>query len=273
MGFRRNRGRAALVIVEMALALVLLAGAGLLIRTFVAMRTADRGFDEQNVLTFELPLRNSQFQLTSQVTQLVRATERRHSQDDRVSEVAVTCALPLEPSFTMPLHDSRPRSDSGGPISWRVHLACGLAWILLGVSNRLLRGRVFTNYDDEGNPGVVVINQATYKRFWQDVDANPIGDFITIGKGMGAGMDDLPRRVIGVVADVRDAGLRMEPMIFVPVAQVPDGMNTPQNRLLPLTWVVRVDDPASLPTGATQRELHEASGGLPPLLASAICTR
>ena len=77
MGFRRNRGRSALVIVEMALALVLLAGAGLLIRTFVAMRTVNRGFDEQNVLTLEMSLGGSQFEKTAQVAQLVRNAERR----------------------------------------------------------------------------------------------------------------------------------------------------------------------------------------------------
>jgi predicted lysophospholipase L1 biosynthesis ABC-type transport system permease subunit len=110
---------------------------------------------------------------------------------------------------------------------------------------------------------VVLINQAMLKRFWQEVDANPIGDFITIGKGMGSGLEELPRQIVGVVADVRDAGLRMEPMMFVPVAQVPDGMNAPHNRLLPLTWVVRATGPSALATGAIQQELQDVSGGLP----------
>jgi putative ABC transport system permease protein len=263
MGFRRSRGRSALVIVEMALALVLLAGAGLLIRTFVAMRTADRGFDEQNVLTLEVPLRNSQFEHTARVAQLVRSTERTIRRLPGISDVAVTCALPLEPSFTMPfMIHGRDQTQVGryhGASTWRT-VSPGFFSVF---QIRLLRGRVFTDEDNVATVGVAVINQATLKRFWKDIDANPIGDFITIGKGMGAGIDELPRRVIGVVADVRDAGLHMEPMIFIPVAQMPDGMNSPHNRLLPLTWVVRAEDPASLATGAIQQAIHDASGGLP----------
>jgi predicted permease len=263
MGFRRNRGRSALVIVEMALALVLLAGAGLLIRTFVAMRTADRGFDEQNVLTLEMPLNNSQFERTSQVAQLVRAAERRIQNLPGVSGVAVTCALPLEPGLKMPFTvHGRDQSQVGryhGAATWR-SVSPGF---FDAFRIRLLRGRLFTDADDEQAAGVVLINQAMLKRFWQEVDANPIGDFITIGKGMGSGLEELPRQIVGVVADVRDAGLRMEPMMFVPVAQVPDGMNAPHNRLLPLTWVVRATGPSALATGAIQQELQDVSGGLP----------
>ncbi|HLK63342.1 MAG TPA: ABC transporter permease [Bryobacteraceae bacterium] len=263
MGFRRNRGRPALVIVELALAMVLLAGAGLLIRTFVAMRTADRGFEEQNVLTLEMPLNGSPFEKTSQVAQLVRSGERRLQMLPGISEVAATCALPLEPSLTMPFTiNGRDQSQVGryhGAGTWR-SVSPGF---FDAFRIRLLRGRLFTDADDENSAGVVIINYAMLHKFWQDVDANPIGDFITIGKGMGSGIEELPRQIIGVVADVRDAGLKMEPMMFVPVAQVPDGMNVPENRLLPLTWVVSAKDPAALATGAIQQELHDLSGGLP----------
>ena len=77
MGFRRDYGRSALVVTEMALALVLLAAAGLLIRTFIAMRTVDRGFDEQNVLTVRMSLAGPQFETTAHVAELVRRTDRR----------------------------------------------------------------------------------------------------------------------------------------------------------------------------------------------------
>ena len=70
---------------------------------------------------------------------------------------------------------------------------------------RLLRGRMFTEQDDENGAGVTLINRAMLKRYWQQINANPIGDFITIGEGMGA--KDTPRQIVGVVADVRDAGL------------------------------------------------------------------
>ena len=262
MGFRGSRGRSTLCIVEMALALILLAGAGLLIRTFVAMRTADRGFDESNVLTVEVPL-GPQFERTSQVAELVRSMEREIRTVPGVSAVAVTCALPLEPSLTMPFtvhgRDQTLVGRYHGAATWR-SISPGFFDAL---RIRLLRGRTFTDADDEQAAGAVIINQAMLRRFWQDVDANPIGDFITIGIGMGAGIEEPPRQIVGVVADVRDAGLQMEPMMFIPVAQVPDGMNSPHNRLLPLTWMVRASDPAALSSGAIQQALHDAAGGLP----------
>ena len=64
-----------------------------------------------------------------------------------------------------------------------------------------------------------------FRKYWQEVDANPIGDFITIGKGMGGANQDEPRQIVGVVADVRDAGLQREPMMYVPASQVPDAIS------------------------------------------------
>lgn len=262
MGFRRNRGRSALVITEMALALVLLAGAGLLIRTFVSMRTANRGFDEQNVLTVEMSLANPQFEKTTQVAQLVRKAESRLRTISGVAAVATTCALPLEPSLTMPFTiEGRDRTQVGryhGTATWR-SVSPGY---FDAFQIRLLRGRQFTSADDEHAAGVMLINRAMLKRYWPEVDANPIGEFLTIGRDTGPGLEEPPRQIVGVVADVRDAGLNREPMMYVPVAQVKDAMNARNNRLLFITWVVRAAGP-SMPTAAIQHELHEASGGIP----------
>jgi len=263
MGFRRGRGRSALVIAEVALALVLLAGAGLLIRTFVNQRTVSRGFDEQNVLTVEMSLAGPQFERTTQVAQLVRNAERRIRDIRGVSSAATTCALPLEPSpnlpFTIHGRDQRLVGRYHGTASWR-SVSPGY---FEAFRIRLLRGRTFTAADDEHAAGVVLVNRAMLRRFWPEVDANPIGQFITIGQGMGPGLEEEPRQVIGVVADVREGGLRNEPMMYVPVAQVTDRMNARNNRLLPLTWVVRASGVPGLPSAAIQRELKDASGGLP----------
>jgi len=263
MGFRRSRGRSALVIGEIALALVLLAGAGLLIRTFTAMRTVNRGFDEQNVLTMEMSLGSPQFQKTAAVAQLVRVAERRIGRVPGVAAVATTCALPLEPTLIMPFWAiERDRSVVG-----RYHGAA--AWRSVSPEyfdafhSRLLRGRVFTDADNEDAAGVVVINHAMMRRYWPEVEANPIGQFLSIGEGMGKGMRDAPREIIGVVADVKDAGLNLEPMMYVPVAQLPDGLNARNNRVLPIKWVVRSAGMARVPFAAVQQQLKEASGGLP----------
>jgi putative ABC transport system permease protein len=88
MNFRRNRWRAALMIAEMSFSLALLAGAGLLIRTFVAKRVINRGFDEQNVLTLDMSLNNPRFDKTTEVAQLVRHAERRIAAMQGVAAIA-----------------------------------------------------------------------------------------------------------------------------------------------------------------------------------------
>jgi putative ABC transport system permease protein len=262
MGFRRSRGRSALVVTEMALALILLTASGLLIRTFIAMRTTNRGFDEQNVLTVRMSLAGPQFESTAQVAELVRRAHQRLGAIPGVSLSASTCALPLEPSVMMPFtihgHDKSMLGRYHGVSSW--HSVSPGYFDVFRI--RLLRGRLFTTEDGELAAGVVLINRTMYKRYWPDVDANPIGDFLTIGKDMGPGLNEPPRQVIGVVADVRDAGFNQVPMMYIPVAQVSDAMNARNNRLLPITWVVRTAVGTN-PAAAVQRELREVSGGRP----------
>jgi putative ABC transport system permease protein len=257
-----NLGRSALVIAETALALVLLAGAGLLIRSFVATREIYRGFEERNVLTVQMSLASSQFEKTDQVAQLVRGVEQRLTSIRGVSAVASTSALPLERSLTMPFtilgRDQRMVGRYHGTATWR-SVSPGYFDALRIV---LLRGRKFTEADGENAPGVVLINRAMLTKYWQEEGADPIGHFITIGKGM-AGLEEPPRQIVGIVADVREAGLKREPMMYVPVAQLPDRLTARNNRLLPITWVVRTADESSAVASAVQQELHWATGGLP----------
>jgi len=128
---------------------------------------------------------------------------------------------------------------------------------------RLLRGRTFTEADDGRSTGVALINRAMVRKYWPEVDADPIGQWVQIGQRMGPGIEDRPRLIVGVVADLREAGLNLEPMLYVPAMQVPDGLNARNNSLLPLTWVVRSAGTMALPGVAVQDALRAASGGLP----------
>ena len=264
-GPRGTRSQSLLVIAEVALALVLLVGAGLLIRTFVAARTINRGFDEQNVFTLEMSLAGPQFEKTAQVAELVRRAERHMEHIPGVVTVAATCALPLAPSLTMPftIHkNDRRLGRYDGAAAWRSVSAGYFDSFRI----RLLRGRLFHDGDNEQAPGVVLINRSMLKKYWQEVDANPIGDFIIIGKDVGRGMEDTPRQIIGVVADVRDAGLDLEPAMYVPIAQVPNNLNARNNHLLPLTWVIRMNGALpgvdSTSIGTIHQELEQVSGGV-----------
>jgi putative ABC transport system permease protein len=263
MGFRRNLARPAMVVVEMALALVLLAGAGLLIRTFTAQRAINRGFDEQNVLTIETSLGSSHFERTEAVAQMVRQAEGQLRHLPGVAAVATTSSLPLKPSLMMPFtameRDQRVVGRYHGAAQWRSVSPDYFDAFHI----RLLRGRLFTGSDNAATTPVAVINLAMVRKYWPEVDANPIGEWIQIGQRMGAGLEDKPRQIAGVVADLREAGLSAEPMLYVPTVQVPDGMNARNNGLLPLTWIVRSTESMPLPSVAVQDALRALSGGLP----------
>ncbi|PYU97898.1 MAG: hypothetical protein DMG26_20090 [Acidobacteria bacterium] len=96
-----------------------------------------------------------------------------------------------------------------------------------------------TERDDASAPQVVIINEAMAKRYWKNAD--PIGQRLIIGSGMGPDFVQAPREVIGIVGDARDGGLNNDPFpaTFVPLAQVRDSYMELNNRFMPLSWVVR----------------------------------
>jgi predicted lysophospholipase L1 biosynthesis ABC-type transport system permease subunit len=101
------------------------------------------------------------------------------------------------------------------------------------------------------------------KKYWQD--ANPVGQRITIGKGVGPEFEEPAREIVGIVGDVRNGGLDSDPdeIMYVPVAQMTNGQTALNNRIIPITWIVRTKvEPFSLST-EIQEQLRTASGGLP----------
>jgi predicted permease len=260
-GLRQGRTRSVLVIVELALALVLLAGAGLFIRTLTALTKVNPGFDSHNVLTMEMSLNGTHFENTATVAQLVRDAEQRMEGLPGVTAAAITCGMPPEGHIDLPFTDegNPPASDpSTGDVQWRS--ASPRYFEVLQVP--LLRGRLFTDRDDGGAAGVVIINEAMAKRFWQNKD--PVGDRIQIG-APGPEFAEPARQIVGVVADMKEAGLNHDPVpvMYVPTAQMTNGINALLNRVIPVDWLVRTKgDPYSV-SAAVQQELRIASGGLP----------
>jgi putative ABC transport system permease protein len=258
-GLRQNKAQALLVISEVALALVLLAGATLLIRTFAALRSVNPGFDSHNILAMEMSLAGPAFEKTSSVARLVRDARERIGALPGVEAVASTPSVPLEPSFGLPFDiEGRPQAtnQSGG---WR-SVSVGYFEVF---HIPMRRGRLFTARDEGSAPRVVLINEAMAKRYWPQGD--PVGQRITIGGGLGPDFADPPRQILGIVGDVRELGLSRDPVpvMYIPVSQVPDGMTRLGNRLIPITWAIRTRvAPYSL-SGPIQEQLRQASGGLP----------
>jgi predicted permease len=237
-GLGQAKARGALVVIEMALAIVLLAGAGLLIRTFSALHRVAPGFDPHNVLTMDTALTGSKYDQSSVTTSMAREALDRMEAIPGVEAAAATSYLPLEGGLGLGfIIQGRPLNNQ------QAHGGAGWNYVTAHFFNvfriPVIRGRVFTERDDAGGPPVVVINQAMARQFWPKED--PIGQRLIIGSGMGSDFTQAPREIIGIVADARDAGLNSDPQpeTFIPLSQVLDSYLKLNNRFMPLSWVVR----------------------------------
>jgi putative ABC transport system permease protein len=260
---RAARTRDALVVVEIALALMLLVGATLLIRTVGRLRDVRPGFDTQNVLTLRTSLAGSKYATTRQVETLTRTMTQRIDALPGIQATAMTISLPTEGGVDLPFRiEGRPLEGNSmyhGDEQWRSVTA--EYFKAFGIP--LMRGRVVTDRDTGGAAPVLLINDAMAKKYWPNAD--PIGQRVTIGKGLGPEFEDPTREVVGIVADVRENGLSQDapPIIYVPAAQMSDSLTRLGNSLIPASWVVRTSGISSSLTAAIQREFLAVDGQLP----------
>jgi putative ABC transport system permease protein len=260
---RQNKSRSILVISEMALALVLLAGAALLIRTLIAMRTVNPGFDPHNVVTMRMAL--TQFKKTSQVAQMVREAERRVGSVPGVVAVSAAWSLPLDSqfiglSFTIVGRPLPGKSSETGSAAW----SAVSPEFFRAFRIPLIRGRLFTEQDDAAAPGVAIIDQSMARKYWPK--GNAIGAQIVVGKSVGPAFnDEPPREIVGIVGDAREYGLnyRPPPMIYVPIAQVTDGATSLIETVFPVWWAIRTRVPPFALSREIGNRLLQASDGLP----------
>ncbi len=257
-GLGQAKARGALVVIEMALAIVLLTGAGLLIRTFSALHSVAPGFDAHNVLTMETALTGSKYDQTAVISEMTRQALDRMQAIPGMEAAAATSYLPLDGGLGLGfIIQGRPLNNapSHGGAGWNYVTARFFDVFRIPV----IRGRVFSERDDAAAPPVVVINQAMAKQYWKNED--PIGQRLIIGSGMGTDFAQAPREIIGIVADARDAGLNNDPQpsTFVPLPQVRDSYMKLNNRFMPLSWVTRTRvEPYSL-LPAIQRAFQQTA--------------
>jgi predicted permease len=259
-GFRQNKARSLLVVTEVALALVLLIGSALLIRTAVALSRVDPGFDVQNVLTMRMAMTGRQFEKSAAVEQVVRNGVERLRALPGVVNASATCCVPLQGGYGLPfLIVGRPLTD--GPF----HGGGGWFTVSSGYFEvfkiPVKRGRTFQDRDDGRATPVVIINEAMAREYWPNGD--PLNDRLVIGRGVMREFAAEPeRQIIGIVGDTRDGGLNNDPQptMYIPQAQVPDAANALNVALTPMAWVVRTQgDPASM-SNAIQEQLRQATG-------------
>ncbi len=261
-GFRQAKTRSLLVITEVALALVLLVGAALLIRTFVALRGVNAGFDAHNVLTMEMSMNGDRFSKTAAIAQLSRDGRQRLDAIPGVESSAFTCCLPVDGQFGLPFAIvGRPVDPAKGQP--------GAGWMQASpdfyktFKIPVIRGREFTDADTASAPSVVIINEALQTQYFPN--ENPIGQQILVGKGMGPPFEEPARQIVGVVGNTHDRGLDQDtpPLMIVPDSQVLDAMTALNAKIVPLRWAVRTHgDPKRL-SAAISEQLRQASGGFP----------
>ena len=260
-GFRHNKTRSVLVVTEMALALILVVGAALLIRTFVALRSVEPGFATHNVLTLRMSLSDPRFQKTDAVTRLTRDAIPRLNAIPGVEIASATCCVPLEGGYGLPF------IVVGRPLDGPSHGGGGWVTVSPGYFDvfkiAVVRGRAFTDADQGGAPPVAMINQAMAKQFWPNGD--PLADQIIIGRGVGPEFEEGPRQIVGIVGDVHDGGLNRDPrpVMYVPASQITDGVNALNVRLTPIVWVLRTRVPPYSLRAPIQDTLRQLSAGLP----------
>jgi putative ABC transport system permease protein len=262
-GFRQNKIRSVLVVAEVALALVLLIGSALLIRTAIALGRVDPGFDTHNVLTLRMSLKGAEYEKAEAVEQAVRNGAEQLRAIPGVELASATCCVPLQGGYGLPFRIvGRPlAADSQGPF----HGGAGWMTVSPGYFEvfriPVKRGRTFTERDTSASMPVAIINETMARQYWPDGD--PLSDRLLIGKG---GMREFAaegeRQVVGVVADIRSDGLDAEaqPQMWIPQAQVPDAANALNIGLAPISWIVRTRVPPQSLSEAIQNQLRQATG-------------
>jgi putative ABC transport system permease protein len=230
-GAGHARLRSALVIAELAVALVLLTASGLLLRSFENMRAVDLGFRADHVLTAAYSLPRQQYSTQAAIDQFNLSLRTGLEQLPGVQAVGVTTILPasdLEYSATFAPEGYIPPQGAGLNLAW-MPVVMGNYFPAQGIS--VIRGRDFTPADDANAPLVTIVNRTLAEHYWPGQD--PIGKRLHRGPA-GA---DLPwLTVVGEIGDVKElrADLPTQNQIYLPESQVKAGVGsfaTPQFRV------------------------------------------
>jgi predicted permease len=211
----RQRTRGVLVIVQMALALVLLVGAGLMIRTFVALRTVEPGFATPTELeTVRVIIPQSVATEADRVAQIQKELFETLASIPGVTSVALSSSVPLEATLASPIPSNqlaiRAESDTTPltgalPLRWSKYVSPGYFHT---VGTRLLAGRDYTWSDLEKLRPVVIVSENLAIEQWGSIAA-------ALGQRLRSGATGSWREVIGVAEDVRDDGIDRRPPSIV----------------------------------------------------------
>jgi len=236
----RRRLRSTLVVSEMALALVLLAGAGLLVRTFLRLMDVDLGIDPTNVLTLGISLPKYKYSSATQQSLFYQELLLRLQSTPGVKAVGARGGYAN--IFFQP-EGQAPAAPGQEPTAVYSSITPGY---LNAMGTDLVAGREFSDSDAEGTTPVAIVSESVARRYWSHSSA--LGSHLTVlariysGKSTGASE---PLEVVGVVKDVRNDNLwEAEPDIYVPFQQhpVPSVFLAVRTAVVPMSVVPAVRD-------------------------------
>ena len=221
----RHRAQSVFVVVEMALALVLLVGAGLMIRTLGRLWSQDPGFNPRNVLTFNLSPPPSLMNANAEtVRAFTRELDRRLAATPGVQAVSMTwAAVPMagddENVFWL---EGQPKPASQNEMYWAIKYVVEPDYLKI-MQTPLQRGRFFTQQDNEHSPAVAVIDETLAKKYFDNDDP--------IGRRIHFQGDDRATEIVGVVGHVNQWGLasdaqNLQAQVYLPCMQMPDSYAT-----------------------------------------------
>ena len=241
---RSGRARRVFVVAEVALALVLLVGAGLMIKSFMRLQAVDPGFDAENLLTMQLRLTPAKYREPNQRIAFFREAVARIEALPGVRSVGTVSFLPIASlgaatDFTI---EGQPAPAAGDAPVTEVRVTDENFFRTMNIP--VSAGRTFTEQEATGERQVVVISQDLARQYFPGED--PIGKRITVE------MTDkpVPTEIIGVVGDIKHQSLDTEtrPMVYWPHPQLPYSS---------MTLVIRTaGEPLSL-AAAAQREIRQ----------------
>jgi putative ABC transport system permease protein len=215
-GSRRTRN--ALVVAEVALALMLLAGAGLMLRSFVRLQNVDPGFNADNVLTANLLLPRARYDDAASIARFYGTLVDRVAAEPGVVSAGASTVIPLVPgggdSDTGFAIEGRPAPAAAdrAPVTWYRSVTTDY-FRTMGI--RIVQGRPFAPTDRADAPGVVLINRTLAELHWPG--ESPVGQRVRIGP------NDPPREIVGVIGDVKQRGVDQQavPEMYFPLEQLP----------------------------------------------------
>ena len=247
-----GRLRQLLVVAELALAISLLAGAGLLLRSFGQLTAVDPGFQPRQVTTFSLSLSPVRYPDAARQEQFASALLSRLDRLPGVTASGISFSLPLSGggfSLTFAI-GGRPESTGADEPHAQIRVATPEYFRTMGIP--LIRGRGFTTEDRAGGDRVLLISAEAARRYWPNED--PIGQ--TLQTGWHRDGRALGGRIVGVVGDVRQFSLasRPQPAVYAPLAQWP---------LDEMSVVVRSSAPAATVLAEARDVIHQLDSSLP----------